>query len=197
MINLIRRLHLRRTMSLIEKILDDHMELRTYKDKFLETGYDKWFNQFVWELTRHHVGEEIVVYPLLEQLGERGKELAKQGQKEHHQLKLDLDKIKNTLQKDEINVLMKDLVEHLDNEEKEDLPLLKEKITPDELEAAGKAFEFRKAIAPTHNHPKFPEDSVTIETALGLLAAPIDKLRDLMIPFPSKEELKEAEDAMK
>ena len=36
-----------------------------------------WANQLIWEVARHAVGEEIVVYPLMEKhMGEEGKRLA-------------------------------------------------------------------------------------------------------------------------
>ena len=45
---------------------------------------DRWSNQLRWEIARHAVGEEIVVYPLMEKkLGERGLELAEHDRQEH------------------------------------------------------------------------------------------------------------------
>ena len=62
-----------------------------YYDKFVEAhndGKDKeanaWANQLIWEVARHAVGEEIVVYPLMEKhLGEEGKKLADEDRKDH------------------------------------------------------------------------------------------------------------------
>ncbi len=43
-----------------------------------------WANQLVWEVARHAVGEEIVVYPLMEKhLGDEGKRLADDDRKDH------------------------------------------------------------------------------------------------------------------
>lgn len=44
----------------------------------------RWVNQLRWEIARHAIGEEIVVYPLMEKhLGEKGKQLADHDREEH------------------------------------------------------------------------------------------------------------------
>lgn len=51
-------------------IKHDHDELRTYKDNILNAkDVDekvRWQNQFTWELARHSIAEELVVYPAME-----------------------------------------------------------------------------------------------------------------------------------
>jgi len=47
-------------------------------------GQARWVHQLAWEIARHAVGEEIVVYPLMEQhLGADGKKLADHDRSEH------------------------------------------------------------------------------------------------------------------
>ena len=44
----------------------------------------RWARQLTWEICRHAVGEEIVVYPLMEQhLGPQGLKLADRDRAEH------------------------------------------------------------------------------------------------------------------
>lgn len=44
----------------------------------------RWARQLTWEVARHAVGEEIVVYPLMQKhLGQRGVELANHDREEH------------------------------------------------------------------------------------------------------------------
>ena len=44
----------------------------------------RWARQLTWEVARHAVGEEIVVYPLMEKhLGEQGLKLADEDRAEH------------------------------------------------------------------------------------------------------------------
>ena len=62
-----------------------------YHDKYKEAvgrgdhdAAGRWANQLRWEIARHAVGEEIVVYPLMEQhLGQKGKDLADHDRAEH------------------------------------------------------------------------------------------------------------------
>ena len=44
----------------------------------------RWSRQLIWEIARHAVGEEIVVYPLMEKhLGQTGLKLADEDRAEH------------------------------------------------------------------------------------------------------------------
>lgn len=43
----------------------------------------KWRNQFTWELARHSVSEELLVYPQLERLLSNGDQLADRDREEH------------------------------------------------------------------------------------------------------------------
>ena len=51
-------------------IQHDHQELQEYYTNIKNAQRDddkiKWQNQFVWELARHPIAEEIVVYPAFE-----------------------------------------------------------------------------------------------------------------------------------
>ena len=54
-----------------------------------EDKQGRWARQLTWEVARHAVGEEIVVYPLMEKhLGAEGKRLADED-REQHQVKAD------------------------------------------------------------------------------------------------------------
>jgi hemerythrin superfamily protein len=86
-----------------EAIVKDHRELKQYYDEVLgATSHDhqkRFGNQFTWELARHSVGEELVVYPALEKyLGSKGKELAEHDRQAHHETKLHLKEFQNKSQ---------------------------------------------------------------------------------------------------
>lgn len=77
--------------SITDVITKDHRELETYyKEVVNSTDLDhqeRYGNQFIWELARHSVGEELVVYPAMEKyLGAAGKETAEKDRKEHHEV---------------------------------------------------------------------------------------------------------------
>lgn len=77
--------------TISEAIIKDHRELEQYYNEVVNsTDHDhqtRFGNQFTWELARHSVGEELVVYPAFEKfLGQQGKEMAEHDRKEHHQV---------------------------------------------------------------------------------------------------------------
>jgi len=76
-------------MSLSDAIKKDHRELQQYYNEVVNNpgNHDhqqRYGNQFTWELARHSVAEELVVYPAFEKyLGKKGKQMAEDDRKEH------------------------------------------------------------------------------------------------------------------
>jgi hypothetical protein len=75
-------------------ITHDHRELQDYYARIMaldDKDYDnkiRWQNQLTWELARHAVGEEIVLYPAYEQyLGAHGKKVADKDRDSHQKVR--------------------------------------------------------------------------------------------------------------
>jgi hypothetical protein len=91
---------------------------------------EKFSHQLRWEIARHAVGEELVVYPLMEEkMGAKGKELADHDRKEHQDVKewlqeLDGLAIASADYDGKMHKLMEHLKHHNDEEETDDLPQL-------------------------------------------------------------------------
>lgn len=70
-----------------DTIKHDHRELDSYYKSILEasdkTEKTRFQNQFTWELARHAIGEELVVYPAFEKHISSGVELANKDRREH------------------------------------------------------------------------------------------------------------------
>jgi hemerythrin superfamily protein len=79
----------RAAMSTIsEAIKKDHQEIKEYANNIRAATDDdtktRWQNQFTWELARHSIGEELVVYPAFaKHLGAKGQEMADKDRAEH------------------------------------------------------------------------------------------------------------------
>lgn len=78
-----------RTIS--DAITEDHRELEEYYNNIVKSSdtdtQTRYQNQFTWELARHSVAEELVVYPAMEKyLGAEGKAKADHDRKEHHKV---------------------------------------------------------------------------------------------------------------
>lgn len=80
---------------------------------------------------------------------------------------------------------MKDLREHVKEEEGDDLPSLERAISGDETAKIARNFERTKMFAPSRSHPSAP-DKPPFETVAGMLAAPVDRLMDLFRRFPDE-----------
>lgn len=69
------------------RIKQDHRELEDYYKKIKSSQRDddrvRWQNQFVWELARHSIAEELVVYPAFEKYIPDGMKKAEKDRSEH------------------------------------------------------------------------------------------------------------------
>ncbi|KAG0611111.1 hypothetical protein M758_7G116900 [Ceratodon purpureus] len=183
--------------DIIDKVKQDHKELEeaysNYK-KFHKQGDEeeanKWFNQFVWEVSRHSVTEELVLYPLIALQGEKGQKLADQSREEHQEAKNMLAEIQGINDPDlfekKFDEIMAVLRKHIDFEEKEDLEYLKQHVDQAGREAAGTTFALGKNLVPTKPHAAVPNKSAALEAALGLFVTPIDNLRNIFEKFPNQ-----------
>jgi len=187
--------------TITKEITTDHSELKSYYQKYHSNKgnaheQQKWLNQYVWELARHSIGEELVLYPFFEKkLGAEGKAIADQDRKEHQKAKDLLYELQSLNAGDAktdstFNALQKDIEEHVKHEEEDQLPKLEQIISRDESASLASSFNRTKHFVPTRSHPSAP-DKPPFETVAGLLAAPLDKLSDLFRAFPSSEQLKQ------
>ncbi|EEP81950.1 predicted protein [Uncinocarpus reesii 1704] len=178
-----------------ETIKTDHRDLEGWYQKIINpTSEDEQVraqNQFVWELARHSLGEELVVYPALEKHVQGGKALADKDREEHQVVKELLKKFQNMKPADTeymptIKSLMDNLSQHIKEEESEDLVRLESALDQADSESLTKSFHRTKMFVPTRSHPSAPAKP-PFETAVGLMTAPIDHLKDLFRKFPDQK----------
>lgn len=79
--------------TISEAIKKDHQEIKDYANNIRTATDDdtktRWQNQFTWELARHSIGEELVVYPAFaKHLGAKGQEMADRDRAEHQSVGL-------------------------------------------------------------------------------------------------------------
>jgi hypothetical protein len=183
--------------TISDAIIKDHRELQEYYHEVINSSdhdhQQRFGNQFTWELARHSIGEELVVYPAFEKyIGDKGHEMAESDRKEHHRVKEMLKQFQNMKPTDpnyipRLKELWSTLDEHIKVEEEQDLPALESalKSAGGESESMAKSFGRTKAFVPSRSHPSAGENP-PFETVMGLLAAPIDHLADLFRKFPDK-----------
>lgn len=189
------------SMRIEEQVIADHAEIRDCYNQWDASWVAgkkeeavKWYNQLVWSIARHSAAEEVILYPMYEsKLGDWGKEHATLSRNEHQQVKEALEELEglsmdNVLFPPKLRGMMEILNKHMDHEEAQELPRLVQIVFDKERIDAGKSFDRRKILAPTHPHPSAPNKPL-FETLVGLLTLPFDKLEDLFREFPSKDEI--------
>ncbi|MCL6375731.1 hemerythrin domain-containing protein, partial [Pectobacterium atrosepticum] len=173
-------------VRLLQAITDDHREIEAFYDQYLQNGgntdaQQRWANQLTWEIARHSISEELVVYPLLEKvMADQGHVLAESDRDDHQFVKDRLKKLESIeVGTTAYNAILKDIMDHLEEhmrkEETEQFPQLEAKLGEDQSISTARSFERTKAFVPTRSHPNAP-NKPPYETLAGLMAAPMDKL---------------------
>lgn len=147
------------TKTLTEAIKEDHEEMYEYHDNYKAAPNAderaRWARQLTWEIARHAVGEEIVVYPLMEEyMGAKGKELADEDRAQHQEVKELLSHLESLSAENEeydktVTKVMAHLKPHNDSEEQNDLPTLEEKLGVERSKAEAARFSRTKKFVPT------------------------------------------------
>jgi hemerythrin superfamily protein len=113
------------------------------------------------ELVRHSVAEEVVVYPAVQD--KVSAEEAQRAKVEHAEAEQTLKRLEGIDPNDpaferELRELLREIREHLEEEEGEMFPRMRDILTQDELVELGTRVEAIKTMAPTRPHPSVPHD---------------------------------------
>jgi hemerythrin-like domain-containing protein len=180
---------IRAASTISEVITNDHRELKKYYEEIVNNPDNidhqtRYGNQFTWELARHSVAEELLVYPALEKyLGDKGKEHADHDRAEHHKVCLTVPFAEIVTDRLQVKVLLKDfqnmsardsayvpklkeiwslLEHHIEEEESKDLPALEKALSSSDnrgsSESLAKNFGRTKAFVPSRSHPSAGEN---------------------------------------
>ncbi|KAF2751351.1 HHE domain-containing protein [Sporormia fimetaria CBS 119925] len=186
--------------TVTDALLKDHREIESYYNEVINSNdhdhQERYANQFTWELARHSVAEELIIYPAFEKyLGTKGHEMAERDRKEHHEVKEQLKKFQNMKPKNPefiptLKSLMSNLSQHIKEEESMDIPALEKVLSEDHnysgvSEKLAKNFGRTKAFVPSRSHPSAGENP-PFESVMGLLTAPLDHISDIFRKFPDK-----------
>lgn len=175
--------------DLIDVIVKDH---RHFEDVFreLEThtghagGRKDLVDHVIAELVRHEVAEEQFMYPVARTKLREGDELADHEIEEHAEAEEVLKRLEGLgPESPHFEELVKKLIEdvrhHMDEEEQDLLPRLREACDDEELQDLGYKVLVAKEFAPTRPHPHAP-DKPPANLILGPGIGFIDKIRDTL-----------------
>ncbi|KAJ5613367.1 hypothetical protein N7510_006561 [Penicillium lagena] len=175
-----------------DAIAKDHRLLESYYETIVRAEdadeRTRFQNQFIWELARHSVAEELVVYPAMAKYLRNGDQPVDKDRQGHQTLKERLKNFQDLNCSDPrfiptITMLMEDLSKHIHDEETMDLVKLEGAITAEESRRLAKSLRRTKIFVPSQAHPEAP-DRPPFESAVGLLVAPFDHLRDILRKWP-------------
>jgi hemerythrin superfamily protein len=137
--------------------------------------------QVTTELVRHSVAEEVLVYPQVEK--KVSAEEAEHAREEHAEAEETLQRLEkldadDPAFDDELATLMREIRHHIEDEEGETFPHMRQTMDADELRTLGGRVEAFKKVAPTRPHPNVPNNALA-RTAAGPAASLFDRMRDL------------------
>ncbi|GAA3140397.1 hemerythrin domain-containing protein [Planomonospora alba] len=136
------------------------------------------------ELVRHSVAEEAYLYPAVRDLVPGGDALADRELAEHAEAEETMKELERTdVSEERHNVLlarlMAEIRAHIQEEENELFPRLRESADAERLEELGRKVEAIKKIAPTRPHPAAP-DKPPANKVLGPMTGLVDRMRDAL-----------------
>ncbi|MGZ4577367.1 MAG: hemerythrin domain-containing protein [Mycobacterium sp.] len=134
-------------------------------------------------LAVHETAEEMVVHPRVRREAEAGDAIVDARLEEEHKAKellSEIEKLDVTSKQfiDAITKLREAVLEHAQQEESEEFPVLQDKLDTDDLKRMGTAVRAAEAIAPTHPHAGV--ESAKLNFAVGPFASMLDRARDLI-----------------
>jgi hemerythrin superfamily protein len=171
----------------ITLLKQDHKTVNGLFRKFEKLG-DKAYvskrevvDQIIEELSVHAVIEEQVFYPAVKELSEDLKDHVLESLEEHHVVKWLLDELVGMDPQAErfdakVTVLIESVRHHVEEEETEFFPEVRETLGRKVLGEIGELLEKAKETAPKRPHPKAPDEPPGNVVA-GLLAGVVDRAR--------------------
>lgn len=180
--------------DLIDVLVTDHREVETMFAE-LETGAGdpdhrkRLVDVAIAELVRHSVAEEMYLYPTAKRALPDGGPLSEQEIAEHAEAEKLMNRLDGLDATDpEFDPAVARLIEairhHVDEEERDLFPRLRQACTQDELLKLGRKVEAAKRIAPTRPHPAAP-DRPPFNKLVAPGAGLVDRVRDALSNRPT------------
>lgn len=165
----------------VEQMFEELESLRGASTEKSKSRRKELTEQVTIELVRHSVAEEILVYPEVED--EVSAEEAEHARKEHAEAEETMDRLEkldadDPAFDDELATLMEEIRHHIEDEEGEMFPHMRQVIDADLLRRLGGGVEAFKKVAPTRPHPGVPNEALP-RMAAGPAASLFDRMRDL------------------
>jgi hemerythrin-like domain-containing protein len=140
--------------------------------------------KLVRELSIHSAIEEMIFYPEVKRSIPDAKELVLESLEEHNVIKWELDAIQSLKVGDahldaKIKVLRDAVMRHVEEEENDLFPMVREEMAASKLIEIGKRLAQVKKIAPTRPHPRAPNQPPA-NVVIGMGSSVVDRAMDAL-----------------
>jgi hemerythrin superfamily protein len=175
-------------MDAIAMLRADHREVERLFKQFEKAGPNahatrrQIVDKIIEELSVHAVIEEQVFYPAVREAVPDSEDVVLESLEEHHIVKWTLSELERMAPEHErfvpkTTVLIESVRHHVEEEEDELFPQVREVLKRKRLQEIGEAMAKAKDVAPTRPHPKAP-DTPPGNLVAGAGAAVVDKVKD-------------------
>jgi hemerythrin superfamily protein len=155
-------------MDAITLLKDDHKTVERLFKRFEKAGDHAYAekrritDQIIEELSKHAAIEEQLFYPATRATVPDTEDIALESMEEHHVVKWVLSEIEDMDPEHErfdakVTVMIENVRHHVEEEEDEYFPKVREALSRKALQELGDAMESAKKIAPTRPHPRMPD----------------------------------------
>jgi hemerythrin superfamily protein len=175
-------------MDAITLLKNDHKTVEGLFKRFEKAG-DRAFvekreivDKIIEELAVHAAVEEQLFYPVTRATVPETEDIALESLEEHHIVKWVLSELDGMNPEDErfdakVTVLIENVRHHVDEEEDDYFPKVRDELGRNALNDLGDAMEAAKRVAPTHPHPRSP-DTPPGNLVAGTAAGMMDRVGD-------------------
>jgi hemerythrin superfamily protein len=163
----------------VEKLFKQFEKLAEGSDEQAQRGV---VDEIVRELSVHAAIEEQVFYPAVRKEVEGAEDTVLEGLEEHHIVKWTLSELDGMKPSEErfkakVTVLIESVRHHVEEEEGELFPKVREVVKRKALQELGETLDAARKSAPTHPHPKAP-DEPPANLVANPGAAAVDRTRE-------------------
>jgi len=175
-------------MDAITLLRDDHKTVERLFKRFEKAGDSahvekrQIVDQIIEELSIHAVVEEQVFYPVARAAVPDTEDIALESLEEHHIVKWVLSELTDLDPTNErfdakVTVLIENVRHHVEEEEQEFFPTVRNQLGRKALSDLGEALADAKKSAPTHPHPRSPDEPPG-NVVVGAIAGVVDRVGD-------------------
>ena len=173
-------------MNALTFLKQDHQNIEALFSRFEELASGNGtkakgdvVQKIIEHLSVHAVAEEQVLYPAVREALSEETPLVLEALEEHHAVKVmlaEIEKMPPTAERFDakVKVVIENVRHHVQEEENELFPKIREAMTVQQLEELGEALDKAKEAAPTRPHP-FQPDQPPLNVLLGVPVAVMDR----------------------